>query len=413
LDRTLSHRRQRFLTDESRLWVERGQISEAQRSDILENYVPARTFPVAVLILGVAMIGLGVLSFVAANWRVLPKEMKIALIAGSYLVSVAGAYLCERRSWKFVSDTLLFLSGFLLLGGLALIAQIFHLQGSTTGLLMTWLLIYGPTFLLARGIAIYTLYEIAALVYINMLYVYYPWWRAGTHPSSVSIVNPYQPLLLLVLLAAAAWWSWSLERHSDRAPESALRAVFVGGSTRKIFLSNLFILNWFTWICLITEYETALPYVTGVLVIGVLITFSAWMLDAPDLDLQGLLCVGLAGFALTFQVIWSGWRYHGIPDLAEEQLQLLFRQVASSAALCAYLLWRIARQRRNAALAAFLFCAVLARWYFDMFYGFMSKSLFFTLGGALLLLIALACHRWNGKKAASGAPEAAFFPFHR
>jgi uncharacterized membrane protein len=391
------------------LWVERGLISEAQRGGILESYVAAGSFPASVLALGVTMIGLGVLSFIAANWKVLPNAVKIALIVGSYATSVAGAYICERRRWSAVSDTLLLLSGFLLLGGLALISQIFHIQGSPTGLLMTWLLVWLPTLLLVRGIAIYSLYEVTALVYMNILYTQYPWWRSDAIRGLFTLITPFQPLALLTLLVAAAWWSWFLERHAARAPESMLRAMFVGGSTRKIFLSNFFILNWFTWLCIInSKHESVLPYVLGVLVIGVLISLSAWKLDAGDLDLQGLLCVGAAGFALTFRFIW--WGRHGYYDYDRNlDQEIIFRQVLSSVVLCAYLLWRVARQRRYAAHAAFLFCAVLARWYFDMFYTFMSKSLFFTLGGLLLLLIAYACHRWNRRGKSRKTADAADF----
>jgi uncharacterized membrane protein len=344
--------------------------------------------------------------------------VKIALVVGSYAASAVGAYLCERRGWGVVSDTLLLLSGFLLLGGLALISQIFHIQGSPTGLLMTWLLVWMPTFLLARGTAIYALYEIVALVYMNMLYLRSSfWWRGIDTPRGLSaLVTPYQPLALLLLLAAAAWGSWFLERNAlgrdaARAPESMLRAVFVGGSTRKIFLSNFFFLNWFTWLCIVNStHEGVLPYVMGILVIGALISLSAWKLDAGDLDLQGLLCVGAAGFALTFRFAWW-WRlgYYGYGAAADPYLRevILFRQILSSAALGVYLLWRVARRRRYAAFSVFLFCAVLARWYFDMFYNFMSKSLFFTLGGLLLILIAFACHLWNkrgkSRKAAAGS----------
>ena len=396
MDRTISRKRRQFLADESRLWVEQGLISEAQRGGILESYTSARTFPAAVLILGIAMVGLGVLSFIAANWNALPKEVKIVLIVGSYLASVVGAYLCERRGWRLISDTLLFLSGFFLLGGLALISQIFHLSGSAAGLLATWLLIYGPTFLLTRGLAIYALYEVTAIVYVNMPYVSRDY-RAVR--GIFSLITPYQPLLLLILLVTMAWWSWFLERDSVSAPRSIFKEVFVGGNTRKIFLSNFFILNWFTWICIVNAtHVTILPYVLGILVIVVLISYSAWKLDAPDLDLQGLLCAGLAGFALTFRFAWES-RGSYYDD------GLIVYQILSSAALGAYLLWRVVRQQRHAAFSTSLFCAILARWYFDMFYDFMSKSLFFTSSGILLLLVAFASHQWR-KRAASGAsPE--------
>jgi uncharacterized membrane protein len=336
------------------------------------------------------MIGLGVLSFIAANWKILPDAVKIALIAGSYAASVAGAYLCEKRNWGAVSDVFLFLSGFLILGGLALISQIFHVQGSLTDLLGIWLLVYLPTFLLARGIAIYTLYGAVGFGYMDIFYTQHYFWLSSGRDLS-SIFTFYQPLLLLVLIVAVAWYSWFSERRSVRAPRSALSAVFVGGSTRKIFLSNFLILNWFRWVCVIDlAKDDVLPCVIGILIIGVLISLSAWKLDAADLDLQGLWCVGLAGFALTLHIIWD-W------NDSVSMSETLSRQILSSAALGVWLLWRVVRRRRYAAFSAFLFCGLLARWYFDMFYNFMSKSLFFTLGGAMLLLAAFACHRWNKK----------------
>jgi uncharacterized membrane protein len=396
--------RWRFLTDESRSWVDQNLISETQRDEIMRSYDVPGSFLTAILALGVTMIGLGVLSFIAANWKTLPNEVKIALIVGSYTVSVLGAYFCAKRGWGVMSDTFLLLSGFLLLGGLALISQIFHLQRSLIDLLATWLLIYLPTFLLARSVAIYTLYESVGLVYMNMLYIDSPFWRSGNFHGLATLIMPYQAPLLLILLVTAAWWSWRMERDSDSAPRSMLRTVFAGGSTRKIFLSNFFILDWFTWLCIINSTrESFLPYVVGILVIGTLISLSAWILDASDLDLQGLLCVGLAGFALTLRVVWAGWNH----DYSDDSQRFLFRQVLASAALGAYLLWRIAQQRRNIAFSVFLFCVILARWYFDMFYNFISKSLFFTLGGVLLLLTAFACHRWNRKRKRSGKkPEA-------
>ncbi|MDR1049344.1 MAG: DUF2157 domain-containing protein, partial [Synergistaceae bacterium] len=65
MERRVSKWKRRFLADESRLWVESGLISEAQRGGILEGYAGADSFPVSILTLGVTMIGLGVLSFIA------------------------------------------------------------------------------------------------------------------------------------------------------------------------------------------------------------------------------------------------------------------------------------------------------------------------------------------------------------
>ena len=410
MEHKISETTQRFLSDESRSWVDEGLISEGQRSAILESYVVTKRLPAVVLALGMVMIGIGLLSFIAANWDALPPWLKIAVIVGFYLASVAAAYCLERRGRKLGAELLLFLSGFLLLGGLALISQIFHLQGSPAGLLGTWLLVYAPTFLLVRSLPVYLLYEAVSVVYINMLYFDA---TPARHMSEGfrffdvrTLFSPYQPLLVMALLVAAAWWVWNDERALSegtlpkgtlqRGEKSKLTRFFVGGASRRIFFSNFVILNWFTWMCVLNSTgRTVLPFVFGTLLIGAAISFTAWKLDAADLDWQGLLCIGACGIALSFSWIWEirGSFYEERP---------VFEAFMSSVLFAAYLVYRIARRQRNGAFAVFLFCALLARWYFDMFYSFMSKSFFFTLGGVLLLLLAFFFRRWSKKTEREG-----------
>jgi uncharacterized membrane protein len=389
LEHKISETTRRFLSDESLSWVDEGLISEGQRNAILDSYVVTKHLPTVVLALGIVMIGIGLLSFIAANWNALPPWLKIAVIVGLYCGSVAAAYGFERKGQRTAAGLLLFLSGFLLLGGLALIAQIFHIQGSPSGLLGTWLLVYAPTFLLVRSLPVYLLYEAVGIAYTVMVYTHARRAR-NTYLFDVStLFSPYQPLLLMILLVGMAWWVWHEESTLDgRESESRLKKIFVGGATRRIFFSNFVILNWFTWICVLNSTgRTILPFIFGVLLIGAAIIFMAWRLDASDLDLQGLFCVGASGLALSFPWIWHFHSYYGEG--------FVFEAFMSSVLFGAYLVYRIVRRQRSGGLAVFLFCLLLSRWYFDMFYSFTSKSFFFTLGGALLLLIAFLYRRWN------------------
>jgi uncharacterized membrane protein len=157
-------------------------------------------------------------------------------------------------------------------------------------------------------------------------------------------------------------------------------------------MSNFIVINWFTWMCVInsTGYSV-LPYIFGVLVIGAVISVTADRLDASDLDWQGLLCISAAGMSLTFPFIWetgSSRYYSGGTSVTSSTL-------ISSLALGVYLVYRVIRRRRGDGFAVFLFCALLARWYFDLFFTFMSKSLFFVGGGVVLLLMAFAYRKWN------------------
>ncbi|MDR2137060.1 MAG: DUF2157 domain-containing protein [Synergistaceae bacterium] len=399
MDRKISASRWQFLTEESSQWVENGFISAVQRDAILGGYSATTHWPLLVLGLGVSMIGLGVLSFIAANWEILSDNLKIAVIVASYLASVGSAYFCEARERKAVSGVLLVLSGFVLLGGLALIAQVFHIEGSVEDLLLTWLLVYFPTFLLVRSLQVYALYETVALVYMNVEYASSAHPFRAKHAFDLStLVKPYQPFLLMIVLAAMAWWVWKDERHTEKNDlASPLMRFFAGGSTRRIVLSNFFILNWFTWICIINSTgQPPLYYVLGVLVLGTLISVAAWKLDATDLDRQGLWFVWGSGMALSFPAVW--YRYYSYSSYGNS----LTGPLTASVLLGIYLVYRVTRHRKGSGTAIFLFYLLLGRWYADMFYSFMSKSLFFIAGGVLLLLMVAFAYRWNNRRKDDG-----------
>ena len=171
MERKVSEAYRRFIADESSRWVGDGLITQEQRSGILAGYSVARRLPAVILTLGFTMIGIGILLFIAANWQAIGRVFKIFLVVGAYFASVAGAYCLERGARRAYADALMFLSGFLLLGGIALMSQIFHISGSAAGLLAAWLVAFVPTFLIVRNIAIYALYETAAIVYINIVYI--------------------------------------------------------------------------------------------------------------------------------------------------------------------------------------------------------------------------------------------------
>jgi uncharacterized membrane protein len=381
------------LSDESRVWVESGIIPETARDAIMSGYAVARNLPMIVTTLGVVMVGIGVLSFIAANWDVIPPYFKVAIVVGAYILSVATAFLLEKRGRRTYSDILLLLSGFLSLGGLALIAQIFYLDGSVTGLLGTWLIIYAPTFFLVRNISVYALYEVVAIAYACIAYYDYEARWLYDHVGEL-VLGPFVPFLLMVVLVGWAWRCWYEEsRVSLPGSSSVLRYLFVGGSTRRIVFSNFYILIWFTGMCVInSRHESFLPFIFGVLLIGTVFNAIAWKLDASDIDWQALTVISAAGFALTFPLIWydSGSAYY-----YSYRHAFTSNTIISAVALGAYLIYRIIKRQKGSGFSVFWFCVLLSRWYFDMFFDFMDKSLFFITGGVVLVAVAYAYRKWN------------------
>ncbi|MDR1581362.1 MAG: DUF2157 domain-containing protein [Synergistaceae bacterium] len=406
MERKISEAKHKFLANESSKWVDDGIISAEARGGILSSYTTVRRLPTMIWALGLTMIGLGVLSFIAANWNALGRTVKIVMIVGLYAASVGGACHFERKGRKTASELLMFVSGYFLLGGIALMSQAFHISGDIGDLLVTWLIVYLPTFLIVRNLSVFVLYEIVTLFYVNIAFFRYMedlrYERYGLENSAVLLVGPYGPLLLTLLLSGAAWWMWYERRKLSRASsEPWVRYFFVGGSTRRIFFSNFLILNWFTWICVInSRHESLLPYVLGVLTIGALILFMAKRLDAADLEWQGLLIVGAAGLALTFPFVW----HFASVDYDRYIEGALSAPLLASVLLGVYLVSRIIRRRWGGGFSTFLFCVLLARWYFDLFYTFMDTAIFFISGGAFMLVVAYGYRRWNKL---AGPPQAA------
>jgi uncharacterized membrane protein len=238
--------------------------------------------------------------------------------------------------------------------------------------------------------SIYVLYEAVSIFYLNIRF-----WEYADYDldrGDPLRLGPAAPLILLIVLVCVAWWICMGERETwGRGVGSKLKNFFVGGPARRIFWSNFMILNWYGWMCVInSRQESILPFVTGVLVIGLLIIVSGKFLDAFDLDWQGLLLVGASGITLSFTFAWDThiWSRYGEGELLAETL-------LSSVALGAYLVYRIIRRSRGGGFTTFLFCALLARWYFGMFFTFMSRSMFFVSGGIILLLITFASRKWN------------------
>jgi uncharacterized membrane protein len=394
LERKISEIKRRFIASESSKWVEDGIISAKTRDGILSSYVAVRRVPAVIWALGLTMLGLGVLSFIAANWNALGRLVRIVIIVGFYAASVAAACYFEKKGRKVASELLLFLSGFFLLGGIALMSIVFHISGDVDDLLITWLIVYLPTFLIARNLSIFILYETVTLFYVNIAFIrYMDNGRYGLENPAVFFVGPYWPLLLTLLLSGAALWAWYERRKlSSASSEPWMKYVFVGGSTRRIFFSNFLILNWFTWICVInSRHESLLPYVLGTLAIGALILYMAKRLDAADLEWQGLLIVGASGLALTFPIVW---RFESMYDSRYIEGAISV-PVLASVLLGIHLLSRVIRRQRGGGFSTFLFCALLARWYFDLFYSFMDTAVFFISCGVLMLLVAYVYRRWN------------------
>jgi len=136
------------LRDEAAEWVREGLVSDEARQRILARYgaeyrqrvVIQRQGRLTQVIsaLGALLVGTGVILFVGANWDTIPTALKLALIFGSIALADAGGLWLRTLGYDRTGTALLFLGALLYGAGLALIAQIYHVQAGSGTLFLLW-----------------------------------------------------------------------------------------------------------------------------------------------------------------------------------------------------------------------------------------------------------------------------------
>lgn len=134
------------------IWVEQGFIKQAQVENILafEKGRNSGWFMKGLYGLGIFSILLGVLAIIASNWHAIPPSVKIGahIILNGVLAVVIVAMQKQQRN--FIKELLIFALFGLTLTLIALIGQVYQLDGSIASAIILWMLISTP-FILVYG----------------------------------------------------------------------------------------------------------------------------------------------------------------------------------------------------------------------------------------------------------------------
>jgi len=212
-----SEKFRRQLRQEAERWWQDGTIDATLYSRLAERYrfnqleTEARNrFTTILVSLGGILLGLGAITFVAANWLVWSRAEKLALLLSVFLsVSMTGFWLWRSSSrggcHKLGAALLLF--GSLLLGAnIGLVSQMFHQSGPLYQLLFVW---SGGVWLMAASLQMPAL-AILATVLAGSAYA--PAMVDAAYTSQLDAwqtVALYTPLIALVLFMPLAWMSRS------------------------------------------------------------------------------------------------------------------------------------------------------------------------------------------------------------
>ena len=133
----------RRLRREMPKWVEAGLVAPEKAPLILERAAAGtakHSLASMFAILGAVLLAAGVITFLAANWQVMPKILKLMLLFASMWAALVAAGWGERSERHWLAESMLLL-GLLLFGAnIMLIAQIYHIDSHYPDGVMVWAL---------------------------------------------------------------------------------------------------------------------------------------------------------------------------------------------------------------------------------------------------------------------------------
>jgi len=356
-------------------WQSAGWVNEAGATAIRADLAARKsTFGAAGIfaILGAVLFGFAVISFVAANWNAMGKLARLLLLLAALWGCYGGAaYLFARRLDVFAHAAVL--GGIAVFGaGIALIAQMYHMDAHPPDGLLAWALgallaavlvrsnaALGAAFVLLaawtyleRGLGSGPHWAFLALWAVAACVTAWLRWRPGLHLAALSLVLWVVPLGYLLLDHRNAHWL-----NAVIGAGFALSAVAVHAAARSAPA--------------IERYSGALRVIFAY---GSAVAF-----------------VGL--FAMQFFDDGFGWSRQPLGELAAVAAVTLVLLIAA-------MYWALATDNRGALWIGYIaFVVEIFALYIKMLGTLLNTSLFFLVAALIVSALAWAAYRLHQRQA--------------
>lgn len=333
-----------------------GLISGEQKDSLLEIYEikGGLNFIRVVVTIGALLVGLGILSFIASNWDGITHWVKLLIIFGVFGgVNLAG-YLLSDNNPK-TGRSFIYLGTLVYGAGIFLIGQMYNFGGGFPTAFLLWSLGVLPI--------AFHLKDKYLMLFANLLFGVYLYGSFGQG-------FPY-----------AGWIG---------VPIVYLAYNYFEKSRLLLFFANLTALSFILQITL--RYEIKGLFVALLFfVIGLAMYVVKHSLEFDIFRLQGNILLGLTGVILT------------IPDLWDIVVSAQSTRLVSILFALAFVALLFVLIRKGSLISLIFVCITIFRYYTDTF-AFLPKSLFFIVGGLLLLGFGFYFERMM--KSSKGGPLA-------
>ena len=382
----------RHLPAEVARWQADGLITDAQAAAILLRYPAGATADSAepaagsaignrvvsvIAIMGAALIGLGIIAFIAANWSDIPKLVKLALmVVGTPAIYVIGWFVGYRFGYERIGMAIILLGAIAFGASIHLVAQTYHVPVNHPNLMPLWFLGVIPLAYITRSRAIMGL---SIILFLAAGGFRAQAWLSGFEEELVLMVPAFLTLGAFLFAAGRAQARFADTRQFARLCDIAGLLV-VAAATYVLGFNSL-------WEEL-GEYRPSFA----------------------ELSTEYWLAVGIAGLAAAIMAGVASWRDGG---RRSEQILWEYGALAAMAVIAAAMwlglafggqwLWWVfnltllagvlamiaAGYRWNRAylinLAAPIFAIALFTRYFEFGFGLLGQSVAFIVAGVILL----------------------------
>ena len=211
----MPERFRRQLHQEAETWQTEGLIDADLYETLANRYQftalekdASNRFIAILMGLGAVLLGLGAITFVAANWQVWPHGVRVALLLSTFLgVNGLGFYgwrqPAESSRWHRLGHGLLLLGAVLLGANIGLMSQMFHQSGDLFELLLVWGLAVAA---MAYSLRLSSL-GLFSLLLVGLGYTF-SWGRSTVWQewSTTALLIQHMPLLVAVVFVPLAYW---------------------------------------------------------------------------------------------------------------------------------------------------------------------------------------------------------------
>jgi uncharacterized membrane protein len=388
----------RKLEQETELWLKEGIILPEQKERILTRYrllkkADEKAGPgklvTTLSVLGSILVGVGVILFIASNWSVIPNWGRLFVVFSSMLAGYGmGFYFrYEAKNYPKVGASLILLGSLIFGAGMFLIAQIYHITVHYPNGPLLWGLFVLPLAYLLRFKSLVSLAILVLLIWLGM--------EARLRISHYNYLESVA-MIPLFFMAGITLWGVGLMHREWRSLKIISSPYVLIGSLIAFFAGYLLTFN---------LYESRLAssalwiFYLG---IGILFLISMIMRCLPGEKEEGwipetvglLILMGIVIYVSSFGLKTS------LPSV-KGGLRLFFNILFTFEIVGLIILGFIRRYPTYVNIGLLFFALDVVARYFDFFWELLPRSLFFILGGLLLLFGGILLERKRRKILAS------------